>query len=110
MYKLLLEISVVSIFSSCAGTLTHVHMLEDGGAIRTEEIVGQSYQYKVFIKNTQDFGWNGDRREDREKAVHLLYDDKCSKIEILEEAPLQTGTYPINRPAITWIMKIRCEK
>lgn len=110
MINFFLQLLIVLWFSSCAGTLTHVHMLEHGGAIRTESVANEEYQYKVFIKNTRDFGWNGDVKEDREKAINLMFADRCKKVEILEDLPLQTGTYPINRPAITWIMKIKCDK
>lgn len=95
------------ILTGC-GTTTHLKMLRNGGVFREEISSEAGYDYKVFIRNTSDFGWDGDRREDREKAVHLMFADRCKKTEILEDLPLQTGTYPINRPAITWIMKIKC--
>lgn len=85
-------------------------MLHNGGVFREEKSSEVGYDYKVYIKNTTDFGWNGDRRVDREKVVNSLFEDRCNKIEILEDLPLQTGTYPINRPAITWIMKIKCNE
>lgn len=109
MTKILIFFSA-TIFFSCAGTLTHVHMLQDGGAIRAEDVTGEDYQYKIFIKNTSDFGWNGDRAEDRKKAVELLLKSKCKETKIIEDLPIQTGTYAFGRPAITWISKVKCVK
>lgn len=95
---------------TACGTTTHLKILRDGGVFREEVSSEESYDYKVFIRNTTDFGWNGDRREDREKAIKLMFENRCKKTEILEEAPIQTGTYAFSRPAITWIMKIKCIK
>jgi hypothetical protein len=97
-------------FVSACGTTAHLKILRSGGVFREEVSSETGYDYKVFIRNASDFGWNGDRREDREKAINLMFEDRCKKTEIVEDLPLQTGTYPINRPAITWIMKIKCEK
>lgn len=95
---------------SCAGTTTHLKMLEDGGAIRMEKSTENYYDYKIFIKNTVDIGWSGDNQEDRKKYINLLLKDECKQIQILSEESIQTGTYPINRPALTWISKVKCSK
>jgi hypothetical protein len=97
-------------FLTSCGTTTHLKILRNGGVFKEEISSEAGYDYKVFIRNASDFGWNGDEKEDREKAVNFMFADRCKKVEILEELPLQTGTYPINKPAITWIMKIKCGK
>lgn len=103
-------LSVILILLSGCGTTTHLKVLNAGGVIREEPSNETDYDYKVYIRNASDFGWNGDVRKDREKAIAMLFKDRCVRAEILEEAPLQTGTVRINQPAITWIMKIKCLK
>lgn len=98
------------LMSSCAGTTTHLKMLEDSGSVRIESVLNEEYNYKVFIKNTTDFGWDGGLRSDREKAINLIFKEKCEKTDILDEASIQTGTYAFSKPALTWIMKIKCAK
>ena len=109
-----LRVSVILIaffvLSACAGTPKHLHMLEDGGTIKMETADDSTYDYKVYIKNTVDFGWDGDDRTDREKYIALLMKDKCKSYQVLGETPFRTGTYAISKPAITWVIKIKCEK
>lgn len=98
------------LISSCAGTPTHLKMLKDSGSVRVENVLNEEYNYKVFIKNTTDFGWDGGLRSDREKAINLTFKDICEKTDILDEVSIQTGTYAFAKPALTWIMKIKCIK
>lgn len=106
MIKTLYLITFV-ILTSC-GTTMHLKLLYNTGIFREEKSTEAGYDYKVFIRNSNDFGWNGDVRGDREKAVKLIFEERCKSLKVIDEHPLQTGTYPINRPAITWIMQIKC--
>ncbi|MBL7544503.1 MAG: hypothetical protein JNL11_11865 [Bdellovibrionaceae bacterium] len=101
---------VFIIMVAACGTTSHLKILRSSGAFREEPSMEIGYDFKLFVKNTTDFGWNGDNREDREKVANFNFENRCKKIEIIEENPLQTGTYALNRPAITWIMKIKCKK
>ncbi len=101
---------ILSMLLAGCGTTSHLKILRSSGAFREEPSTEIGYDFKMFIKNTTDIGWNGDNREDREKVVNFVFENRCKKSEILEDLPLQTGTYALNRPAITWIMKIKCIK
>lgn len=94
--------------SGCAGTPTHVRMLEAGGAVRSEPSTEPGYDFKVWIQNTRDFGWDGGNREDRQKTVNAKFEENCKSTQIVEESSIPNGTYALGKPAMTWVMKVKC--
>ena len=100
----------IALVTGCAGTQTHLRILESGGAIRTDISDDDSYDYKVFIKNTIDFGWDGGREADRIMAVNLMFKNTCRKIEIVDQIPIRKGEYLFGKEAVTWVMKVKCVK
>ena len=94
----------------CPGTYDYYRVMERNGMIRFDPPDDNSYDYKVFVKNEHDPGWNGDIRADREKAIRQLLKGTCANIKVIDENPLHIGKYIDGRDAITYVMKVKCVK
>lgn len=94
----------------CAGTHSHLRILESSGDIRTDISDADTYDYKVFIKNTVDFGWDGGNEQDRLKAVNLMFKKTCKKTQVIDQIPIKKGEYLTGKEAVTWVMKVKCIK
>lgn len=107
--KMLTIVAITLVFlCGCAGTQSHLRILESGGDIRTDIANDDSYDYKVFIKNTVDFGWDGGNEKDRIKAVNLMFKDSCKQTQIVDQIPIRKGEYLTGKEAVTWVMKVKC--
>jgi hypothetical protein len=93
----------------CISTPMRAKILLNDGSLIIDEIKGENYQYRAYVKNTMDIGWNGDDPVDRKRVVQEALKDKCLNFQILDDRPLQTGSYLLGRPANTWIMRIKCD-
>jgi hypothetical protein len=107
---LLLGFVSIMVITGCAGTQAHLRVLESGGTIRTDIADNPSYDYKVFIENRIDIGWNGGSKEDRLKTVQLMFGEQCRNVTVLDEVPINKGTYLTGKPATTWVMKVKCDR
>lgn len=81
-----------------------------GGTVRVDLADSPSYDYKVFIENRIDVGWDGGNKEDRLKTVQLMFGERCRDVKVLEETPIEKGTYLTGKPAVTWVMKVKCDR
>jgi len=96
---------------SCAGTPTHIGTMTAQGKIKVDTADDNSYDYKVSILNYVEIGWDGNKKEDRLKAVDVIFKDKCKSIEVIGEDSIQTGKYFLSGdPTITYILKVKCNK
>ncbi|MFL7015459.1 hypothetical protein AB6D16_009185 [Vibrio cyclitrophicus] len=103
-------IVMLTLLMGCAGSQTHLRILESGGDIRTELSDTDEYDYKVYIKNTIDFGWDGGDEKDWLNAVQMMFKDSCRSVDVLEQTPIHRGEYGIGKEAITWVMKVKCTR
>jgi len=94
----------------CAGTQSHLRVLEANGAIKVDVSDSKEYDYKVVIKNSVDFGWDGGKEEDRIKTVQMMFKDSCSSVDVIDQTPIKTGTYLTGKESVTWVMKVKCIK
>lgn len=92
----------------CAGTQSHIAILEREGTIRTDISDDPAYDYKVFIRNNIDFGWDGGNVEDRLKTVNLMFEDTCNSVKVINQEPIKTGSTVFGHDMVTWVMKVRC--
>ena len=94
--------------SGCAGTQHYVRVLESDGTVRVDIPDDKSYDYKVLIQNKVDIGWDGGNKDDRLKTVQLMFGDRCRGLKVVDETPIEKGTYLGGRAAVTWVMKVKC--
>jgi hypothetical protein len=102
-----IAILMTLLLTSCAGTQSHVHMLESQGFISVDVADDPGYDYKVSMKNAWDFGWNGNNEEDRISAVKLLFEENCQSVEVIDQKPIPRGSM-LGRDLVTWVMKVKC--
>lgn len=104
---------------ACSESMEHVRVLASrngsrrrisGGTVRVDLADSPSYDYKVFIENRIDVGWDGGNKEDRLKTVQLMFGERCRDVKVLEETPIEKGTYLTGKPAVTWVMKVKCDR
>ncbi len=60
--------------------------------------------------NYVEAGWDGNKKEDRLKAVDVILQDKCNSFTVIAEDSISTGKYMFGTPAITYILKVKCDK
>lgn len=103
-------LSLAISLSGCAGTQSHLRLLERDGTIRTDIADDKTYDYKVLIENRFDIGWDGGNREDRIRTVNLMFQDNCKEVDIIDETPINKGQYLTGSDTVTWVMKVKCIK
>ena len=105
---LLSLIVCINCLFGCVGTQTYLRLLESNGTVRTDIADDKSYDFKVSVKNLVDFGWDGDSKADRLKTVLLMFGNRCREVSVIDEIPVETGTYATGKPSITWVMRVKC--
>lgn len=98
------------VLTGCCGSQRHVATMVAMGDIRVEPADDDTYDYKVSIVNITGATWDGKKKADRLKAVNNMFTEQCKSVTVLEEVPIQTGKYLFGNPAITYILKVKCEK
>lgn len=87
---------------------TRITMLKDSKSIWHEKSKFEDSDYIFLVKNTKDFGWDGDNKKDREATAKAYFSNMCSDIIIVDESPIKTGEYALEKPALTWVSKVKC--
>lgn len=106
----LIALFLIVALAGCAGSPTHISLLEGQGGVRFDIADDPSYDRKVVVRNTLDIGWDGDRKEDRLKAVEGLRGEACPDPRVIEEIPIDTGKYFDGRTSRTWVIKVKCNR
>ncbi len=108
--KTIFALALVLVLGGCAGTQAQVKTLEHNGTIRLETSEDPAFNYKLYVKNYHEIGWEGDNKSDRLETAQLLLVHECKTIQVVDESFVRTGTYGTGREAGLWVMKIKCEK
>lgn len=93
--------------SGCASTSDYA-LLQSAGHLRVEPAESTAYDYRVSFRNVSDFGYDGDVRADREKALKQIMRTSCPASNILDETMIETGKTVFNVPIRTYVMKVKC--
>lgn len=100
---------MISLISACAGSAHRNSVLLHTGHMTWAKVEDPHFDYEVRIRNTVDpFMWDGGSRTDREKAIQTLFKKDCASADIVDEKALQVGTYALGKPALIWIMQVKC--
>ena len=96
--------------ASCAGTDTHLRMMEQQGAYQIEPSQNKAaYDYVVRIKNLVDLGYDPDNPETRNAAALKGLATQCPSARIVGEEVIEKGTYAIGRPAREYFIQVKCK-
>jgi hypothetical protein len=93
--------------ANCAGTETHIRMLEHDNAIRIEIAQAATYDYVVYINNSVDFGYDPDDPETRKKTALLALRTQCPQGQIVGERIIERGD-ALLRAAKTYAFQVKC--
>lgn len=95
--------------TACAGTDTHMRMLENDNAISAMPAPADApYDWVVSLKNKKDFGYNPDNLETRQSTALAYLKETCPSASIVDEATLSTGKYLLGNSARTYHVYIAC--
>jgi hypothetical protein len=103
-----ISLILVAALSGCAGTQSHMRILEQSNAISVAPSSAPGYEYAVSVRNVKDIGYNPNNKADRDSVALRYMASQCPKGRIVGETPLNTGTYLLGDPAITYIMHVKC--
>lgn len=104
--RLALAVATLSA-AGCASTSDYA-LLQSGGHLRVEPSESPAYDYRVSFRNVSDFGYDGDVRADREKALRQIMRTSCPASNIVDETMVETGKTVFNVPIRTYVMKVKC--
>lgn len=96
---------VILLLSACCGKQLVRNMVYTGD-YRVELSSEDNNIYKIYSHAWKDYAcdYDGNRKEDRLKVINILFEEKCKRIEILDE------NYIDMMPHSVWVTKIRCQK
>ncbi|MEA2836105.1 MAG: hypothetical protein QOD89_655 [Bradyrhizobium sp.] len=94
--------------AGCAGTDTHLRMLENSNSLQIEPSQVKDFDYVVRMKNLVDIGYNPDNPETRTETALRAMQAQCPGARIVGEQIIEKGTYAIGRPAREYFIQIKC--
>jgi hypothetical protein len=101
-------VALCAALGGCAGSDTHLRMLENSNALQVEPSQSKDFDYVVRMKNLVDIGYNPDNPDTRrETALHEMQ-AQCPGARIVGEQVIEKGTYAIGRPAREYFIQIKC--
>lgn len=108
MRYLALVLACSSLLGACAGSAGHGRMMLTSGIVRFDTCETAECDYKIYARNAWDFDWDMDSPNDRFRVVKSVFGGRCDHMQVIEETTVEMGTYPLGRPARTYVMKVRC--
>lgn len=96
--------------TACSSTDFGMNQQVASKNISISAVAGQPGTYQIEVLNVTDFDWDGDRPEDRQKAVNFFLGKQCSSTQIISDTPVPSGTYPFTtKPRIKHTMLVKCQ-
>lgn len=93
----------------CAGSQTHLRILEADNALRVEPSATVPGEYVVTLRNVVDFGYDPDDPVSRTATAKQALASQCPNgSNVVGETVINTGTYGLGRPARTYSIRVKC--
>lgn len=102
-------LGAVFLLAGCAGSDTHLRMLENQNAFQIEPSQSKDYDFVIKMKNLLDIGYDPDNPETRKETALRAMRSQCPEATIVGEQIIDKGTYAIGRPAREYFIQIRCK-
>lgn len=102
-------VAICALLGGCAGSDTHLRMLENSNALQVEPSQAPGYDYVVRMKNVVDVGYDPDNPETRKSTALHAIQVQCPKASIVGEQVIDKGTYAIGRSAREYFIQIKCD-
>lgn len=94
--------------ASCAGSQSHLRVLESANALSVAPAQAAGYDYLVSIRNVKDFGFDPDDKATRDRTALQALETQCPKARIVGETVMNTGTYALGNPSRTYAIQVKC--
>lgn len=102
---------ITAALAGCAGSQAYHRGHEEAGILRLETCEAQPCDYKVYVQNDWDVGWDGEVPADRISAIKALLSPNCDRLQLVDEAIIERGPAPLgSRMRRTYVMKVKCPK
>lgn len=98
----------IGVLTGCAGSQTHLRILEAENSLRVDVANSPDYDYTVSLRNVKDFNYNVDDKATRDATALRALQTQCPRGSIVGETVINTGTYLLGDPARTYVMQVRC--
>lgn len=104
----LVTIAFALALSGCAGTDSHLRLLEKDNAVRVEPASTPDATYVVSVRNVIDVGYDPDDKATRDDVALRMVRAQCPGGQVVGETMIATGEYLLGRQARTYAIKVRC--
>lgn len=92
----------------CAGSQSHLRILESGNAISVSPASVPSHDFVVSIRNVKDFGYDPDDKATRDTTALQMLREQCPAGRVVGETVVNTGTYALGNPSRTYLVQVKC--
>lgn len=96
--------------TGCAGSEMHSTVMERSGDVHVFEGDRPDHDYKFYVKNVADIGFDGDNAADRKVLIDKYLAGECRSTKIVQETYLSLGKWATGSPKGQWIVRVRCER
>lgn len=101
-------ILISSALLGCAGTDSHLRLLERENALRIEPAQNRHFDYIVRMSNVVDIGYDPDNKTTRDETALRAMKTQCPNGKIVGEDIIEKGAYAIGRAAREYLVQIKC--
>lgn len=108
MKRVLTTIVLALILSACAGSQTHMRVLEADNALNVMPASSPTHDFVVSIRNLKDFGYDPDDKATRDRTALQALETQCPAGRVVGETVINTGTYALGNPSRTYAIQVKC--
>lgn len=94
--------------SACAGTQSHLRILEKDNALRVDPSQNPNYDYVVSLRNVKDIGYDPDNKATRDSTALSALSAQCPSGRVVGETVISTGTYLLGNASRTYAIQVKC--
>ncbi len=92
----------------CAGSQSHLRILESGNAISVTPSSAPGHDFVVSIRNVKDFGYDPDDKATRDTTALQMLREQCPAGRVVGETVVNTGTFALGNPARNYLVQVKC--
>jgi len=100
--------ATVAALGGCAGSDSHLRMLEGDNAVRVDPASAPGHDYVVSIRNLKDFGYNPDDKPTRDATALRMLRTQCPNGRVVGETVINTGQYLLGNESRTYAVRVKC--
>lgn len=106
--NLVAAVSSAMLVLGCAGSQSHLRLLEKDNALSVTTAQSSLYDFVVSIRNIKDIGYDPDDKPTRDRTALQALNSQCPGARIVGETVINTGTYALGNPSRTYAIQVKC--